>query len=372
MTMMKCEQCGRFVDDKPCPFCQSSRVRPLRPGETHAAPATTSPIERHIVEQSERLAQPSSEPPPAAPQPQRAAPPPEPPASPAAPSAAKVIKGLAKFEELIDDGFEAVLICGLGKSGKSEIASAFTRASTIIRGRSQVSTTEAEAATWHSVGGTNPDEVWFEIINTRRKLVFLDPSGEFYRRVSPAERRRLRLPDVVRDDFTFVDKAVKHLAAIVLVVDLTRTLDEMSDAPWRDQEIALEYMLSAIRWLRYDKSASAASLQVTKAIAKSVLNLPRLNVPVLVLFSKADQLPEHTQRNPMSFAKSRLGYLHGVLLTNARRFRFDFVHTMLHYGVNDDRQAEKPCGVLLPLEWLLTDPFRFIPTLPTRWLGGSK
>src|SRR5258706_15174522 len=40
MNTMRCEQCGRLVDGKPCPFCQSTRVRPLRPGET-----TTSPLE---------------------------------------------------------------------------------------------------------------------------------------------------------------------------------------------------------------------------------------------------------------------------------------------------------------------------------------
>ena len=41
--VMKCEQCGRLVDDKPCPFCQSTRVRELRPGEAVTVEAPPTP-----------------------------------------------------------------------------------------------------------------------------------------------------------------------------------------------------------------------------------------------------------------------------------------------------------------------------------------
>jgi hypothetical protein len=36
-------------------------------------------------------------------------------------------------------------------------------------------------------------------------------------------------------------------------------------------------------------------------------------------------------------------------------------------------QAVDPCGVLLPINWLLEDPFGWLPLqLPTSMIGGGK
>jgi GTP-binding protein EngB required for normal cell division len=295
---------------------------------------------------------------------------PQPPAPPVA--KAPEIRNLAEFEALLTvEKFESIVICGLGKSGKSEIANGFTRANVAFRQRATVSTTRASSGGAYSLGGTAPDEVWFEILNTRRKLVFLDPSGEFFMKISPTERQRLRLPDITPEYFQFVRVAVQRLAAVVLVVDLTRTLDDMADSPWRNQEIDLDYTLAALRWLRHDKAAAVEQLGVTSLMASRLPTLPRLDVPVLVLFSKADKLGELTNELPSSFARRKLPTLFGSIRTHARRYRFDFVSTMREVnGV--DRQAPRPCGVLLSMEWLISDPFRWMPSLPTRFLQGGS
>jgi len=40
------------------------------------------------------------------------------------------------------------------------------------------------------------------------------------------------------------------------------------------------------------------------------------------------------------------------------------------HGKVDAIQVERPCGVLLSMEWLLSDAFRWMPSLPTRFLEG--
>jgi len=405
--VMKCEQCGRLVDDKPCPFCQSTRVRPLKPGEEgyDARTPPASPRAEKVFEPP--LQRPEPPPKPPAPRAERPRTPPPPKAAPSADagerwatpstqtpepassrstapeSKAREIRGLAEFEALLNvEHFNSVIVCGLGNSGKSEIAAGFTRANAYFRGRSQNTNLRAMSAKMYTLGSTGVGEVWFQTINTRRKLVFLDPSGEFFKAISPIERQRIGLPDVTPDHFRFVRAAVAHLAAVVLVIDLTRTFDELAASPWQDQETDLDFTLGAIRFLRHDKTVETENVNLSTLIGARLPRLPRLDVPVLVLFSKADMLDERTVQTfetPLSFVKRRLPRLHSSLRTHAHRYRFDFVHTMRapkpdelrpEDGKVDAVQVPRPCGVLLSMEWLLTDPFRWMPSLPTRFLEG--
>jgi hypothetical protein len=416
MNTMRCEQCGRFVDGKPCPFCQSTRVRPVKPGETPSSPLDSSsaePAQQSATLQTVKPFEEKKAEPPRSPRPveerkvdpprgtalalppldnvvddepvtaldrPRSAPlptrdtPPSPSAAVPPPRAAKPaeIRNLAEFEAMLTvEGFQAIVICGLGKSGKSEIASGFTRANSAFRLKATVGTMPGSSDVPYALGGTAPGEVWFQPLNTPRKLAFLDPSGEFFRMMSPSERRRLRLPDVTPEYFDFVRVAVQRLAGIVLVVDLTRVLDDMAESPWLSQEHDLAYTLAALRWLRRDKRAAVEHLGVTSLIASRVESLRRLDVPVLVLFSKADRLEDKmTNEAPYSFARRRLTTLFGAVHTHARRYRFDFASTM-RFVNGVDRQAPRPCGVLLPMEWLVNSPFRWLPSLPTRLLAGG-
>jgi len=291
-------------------------------------------------------------------------------ADPVAPAAPAGIVGLDEFHALLDRGTKAVILCGASYSGKSEIASGYIRANSAYRGRAQNLTLRASLRSDYVLGATNPGEVWFQVIDNKR--AFLDPSGEFYKWLSREERQRLGLTDDVTEaNFQFVQRAVSALAGIIVVVDLTSTVDRRQQQPWRRQEEDLKFVLSALRWLRWDKEARPEAIGVSTNIAQRVSTLPRIDKRVLVLFSKADQLARLTNQTPLELARKRLPTLHGALMTHASRFRYDFCNTMVKTAQGD--QAVDPCGVLLPMDWLLDDPLRWLPLqLPTSWIGGGR
>ncbi len=297
---------------------------------------------------------------------------PRPDPAPVEENAPRKIVGLDEFEALLKKGTKAIVMCGDSGTGKSEIAYGFLRALAVYRGESRLLTLRAPNRSEGTLGGTVAGEIWHQVINS--KLAFLDPSGEFFKKLSPEERRKLKLPDVTEEMFEFVRKAVRKLAGIVLVVDLTRTLGPNDFSPWRWQEDDLQFVLTALRFLRYDRKTRPNQIGYTVNMANRVDKMPRIDKPVLVLFSKADQLPEYTNESPLELAQQYLPTLHSALMSNARRFRYDFCHTMINtpQGIS---KADRPCGVLLSMEWLLRDPLRWIPfQFPTSsWvIGGGK
>jgi hypothetical protein len=209
-----------------------------------------------------------------------------------------------------------------------------------------------------------PNEVWYQVVAGQDKRVFIDPSGEFFATLSPYKRARLQLPDLTARDFDFMRRTVEQLAGIVLVFDLTRVLDIDSDAAWRDQENDFHFLLAALRWLRFDGKEPKREIGTTAAIAAYANSLPRIDVPILVTFTKADKLGDFTLDVPVEFARHRLPVLHGALRTHASRYHYDFCHTMLSTNTGD-RPVERPMGVLLAFEWLLNPPFRWMPRMGT-------
>ncbi len=267
---------------------------------------------------------------------------------------------LPSLMQLFDDGWKAIIVCGAVCSGKSELVRGFTRARSIFRGHTTLTHKSASP-----VGGTMPGAVWYQIVKGPDKRVFIDPSGEFFARLSPDRRARLDLPDLTIDYFDFIRRSVQQLAGIVLVVDLTRESYEMSASPWRDQENDFRFLLPAIRWLRFERPERQPEVGITSAISTRAASLPRLDVPVIVLFTKADRLECHVNQIPLDFARRRLPTLHGSLMTHARRYRYDFCYTMVQTE-SGDQPVDRPCGVFLSLEWLLNPPFRWMPRLLTR------
>jgi GTP-binding protein EngB required for normal cell division len=351
MAIYHCDSCNADRDDDVCEKCG----RETRLVDASApAPAPTA------VVIAPRPAPPRPEPPPVTPSPQAAP----------LPRDVANIRGLDEFHALLDRGLESIIVCGSSQAGKSEIAAGFTRANSVYRGKAQFLTLRTTVQAGYSLGGTVAGEVWYQLIDDKR--VFLDPSGEFFNLLSAEYRQRFQLPEITEDDFRFVQRAVSRLAGIVLVVDLTRAVDDRDFTPWRRQENELNFVLPALRWLRWDKEARPDAIGVTTNIAQRANALPMLDKPVLVLFSKADQLTRYVNQSPLDFAKRRLPILHGALMTHAKRFRYDFCHTMTRTAAGD-QEVDNPCGVLLPVEWLLHDPFRWLPfRLPTRLLGGGK
>jgi GTP-binding protein EngB required for normal cell division len=376
MATYQCELCGRYYDEPWCSQDQRELTREVDPATVPAGEVVAA-IERNAADLAAAtppvvtppMATPETVP---APRPARVRPPrPVEPAAPtdSAPPQEREIVGLTEFRSLLDRDFRAVVVCGLPGTGKSQIVNAFTKANTIYRGRAQFAMQRATLRTDHALGSTLAQEVWYQVADDRH--VFLDPSGEFFRALSLEERQRLRLPDVTDEYFDFVRDAVQKLAGIVLVVDLFGGGTKIDRSGWRAQENDLTFVLPVLRWLRFEKEPRPPGVGVSINIAARVQRLPRLDVPVLVLFSKADRLDTLTNQVPLDFARRNLPTLHGALLTHTKRFRFDFCHTMVRSG-DGDRAVDRPCGVLLSMEWLLDGRFRWLPRLSTPSLGGGK
>jgi hypothetical protein len=392
MARYECSQCGTIGENTTCLNCGSTQLRKLE-----EAPLS-DPVKESIEQQSAALAEaqapvraaaaPRKETPKASPPPKPAAEQ-RPPASvvrmprAAEPAAAAVaetreqtkIVNLDQFEMLMKRGVKAVIICGGSQAGKSEIARGFTRARKMLRGRTSTTMLGSSDVRYDvdALGGTVPGTVWYQLIDHRH--AFFDPSGEFFNRFSARYRKDQNLGDVDESYFDFVRTAVRKLAGIVLVFDLTNITDPTAENPWQEQESVLEYTLQVLRWLRFDKKPRDQEMELRARMGMYLEKhkRKRLDVPVLVLFSKADRLVEYdyTNEHPLSFARNNLPTLHAALLTNARRFRFDYAHTMVHRG-DIDYPAKYPCGVLLPIEWLIGDPFSPLRQLPTSLLGGGK
>ncbi|HET8798064.1 MAG TPA: hypothetical protein VFO89_10280, partial [Thermoanaerobaculia bacterium] len=83
-----------------------------------------------------------------------------------------------------------MIICGGSQTGKSHIAAGYIRANALYRGKAQNVTLRTTIKD-DTFGATNPEEIWYQIIDSRR--TFLDPSGEFFRRLDAEYRRFLSL-----------------------------------------------------------------------------------------------------------------------------------------------------------------------------------
>ncbi len=274
------------------------------------------------------------------------------------PAPARVVVGLSQLTAIFEQGLKAIVVGGATASGKSELIAGYQRADSRLRGRAHM----LMSRSYDRLGGTAPGEVWYQVAGRRR--VFVDPAGEFFTRISPLFRSRLQLPELTEADFDFIRNSVRQLAGIILTVDLTQRRDGAAETSWRDQEFDLQFLLAALRWLRFDGARRSPEISIDAAIAHRVVWLPKIDVPVLVAFTKADLLGPYTDFNPLEFAQQRLPLLHGALLTHARRYRYDFCHTMIRTA-DGDRPAESPCGVLLPFEWLLDPPLGWVPRMPT-------
>ena len=256
---------------------------------------------------------------------------------------------------IFDEGYKAIVVCGQACTGKSELVAGFLRARTIFR-----SGTPHLRHPLGPAGPTMPGEVWFQ--TTDNKRVFIDPSGEFFSVLMPGHRERQHLPQPNIHAFDFIRRSVRHLAGIVLVVDLTREDIGQSQPSWRNQENDFRFLLPAIRWLRFEPAVRQGQGSVVTAISKRAESLPRIDVPILVIFTKADLLGSYVHELPLDFARRHLPALDAALMTHARRYRYDFCHTMVRTS-GRDQPVDRPCGVLLSFEWLLNPPFRWVPRL---------
>jgi len=147
----------------------------------------------------------------------------------------------------------------------------------------------------------------------------------------------------------------------------------------------LAWMLVLLRWLQQGgRRAPGSRISFQEDVNREVMrHRRRLKVPVLVLFSRADELNDlplpgssrslyPVGESPLLLAYHRLPRLLEVLATHVDHFRLDFVHSLVTDHDTGEIVDPEACGVSLSLAWLLDGSWRW-PTLPTRhWIAWQR
>jgi hypothetical protein len=292
--------------------------------------------------------------------------------------------GLDALEGTLERGRRAIMMLGLSNSGKSQIVRAFTQEAAKHH---QVTALEVSRILFEDgpIGGTTSGTIWYQQVDIDgRHYVFVDPSGEDLKFLLPqvggTSTKVLSSATIDPTRLLLLHKASKRLDALVVVVDMLRT-PASSIYPWSRQEEQLAWLLRVVRWLRADTPDDAVDFSVggklglISHIDDRAPRVAKIDVPVQVLFSKADRLPiETTRQRPLYYARTHLPTLHAALTSHTREFRYDFISTM-HESPDrkTDIPSDRPWGVFLSFEWLLFDSYRRFGKLPARWLmyGGS-
>lgn len=294
-------------------------------------------------------------------------------ATPVAPIAEPAIglaasPGAAQLTEYLADGFEIFLVAGIGGSGKTHLME-------IFRGQDQLDRVQ-------DVGGrlmpTHPQKIEVHPIpHPRRRAIFVDTSGEHFNRLyNVAERAE------GKEEIQLLDVVTRGLGGLILLFKLSEQWDPKSEGR---QPRMLINILRLLRWLRGGgRLAGAGHRPLPQRVDAEVERMPTLEVPVLLLFSFADQLagcelppPQgriHSPGRPIyPPGEDPLLLLHhyapevlAALEKNVHSFHVDFCHSV----VQDDREQlfADACGVATARDWLMLASQRR-PLLPTRfWL----
>lgn len=388
MSAYHCSTCGVFRDDEICPVCLEP-TRHAVPAEAPVPPpppdAATSATPAAVVEH-----EPSFEPAPAV-RPHPAA------AVVAAPAAsrtaastparrqAETIIPQARQRELqqyVDDGYEVFLIAGVAGAGKTELLGAYRQDAFLDRIRRR----DGRALP------TPPKHLdCLPVHMGNRKVVFVDASGEDLQRLHPKLRPTGEIDESAVD---FLRLIGRRLGGVVLLLHLGRLWGpgQHDEADRAQVEIAT-WILMLLRYFQAGRAPydPTGAISFAHHVDREVRRLERrLRVPVLTLFSMADELvgvpvPESggapTGRtldpigeHPLLVAHHGLPGLVEALRVHATHFRFDFVHSLVtdpDTGVVVDRE---PWGVSPSLAWLLDDTWRRRwPSVPTRvWIDCQR
>jgi len=286
-------------------------------------------------------------------------------------------EGLRQVEQYVAEGYEIFLIVGIGGVGKTELLHASRQGAFLSAfGRGQRQGGRAQRTALGTLQ-THP------FAAGRRKVVFVDASGEDFAALYPALQR---VGAVGPEQVAFLQLVARNLAGLVLLLDLDklwRSREENPSDP-HQQEI-LAWILELVRWLRLGTPYAPGAIPFQEHVDRQVRTLDRrLDVPVQVLFSRADELggltlserpgeawmhqggaggPERRLyplgESPLLLAWHRLPVLWEALVTHVRWFRVDFAHslTLDAAGAVAD---ETPNGVLYSLGWVLQRHWRWL------------
>ena len=313
--------------------------------------------------------------------PPRAAAAPEPAARTATQETSRNLVGEEILKSFLDEGYEIVLIAGVGGVGKTQLLDAFKNDAFLqsiekLDGKVQANAPGVIKCYPASVGGD--------------KVLFLDASGEDFKFMYPS----LKTGRLTEKDIALLTMISRNLRGVMLVIDLARLWYQNvnSDAADPHQVRIAAWILELLRWLQWDgRYDSKSAVEFQDQVDASVQRMRRkLNVPVQVLYSKADELsgkliplPPQAQfreafqketrkrtlepvgEEPLHLTMHRLPDLYLALTTHAKYFRVDFAHSFYV-----DRQSTQtfavPCGVFYSVGWLLGTRSR-LPLLSTRF-----
>jgi hypothetical protein len=309
------------------------------------------------------------------------------PASAARPEHTAILQaGQRQLMGYVQDGYAVYLVAGIAGVGKTELLVAYQKQRALEDDTVYLPPSASRA------GGADPTVlgtlICYPIAAAGRKVVLVDASGEHFRGLYPHLRRSTA---VTAADVDFLKLVGKSLHGLVLLVDLNRLWNPTQEADQEQVEIA-NWILILLRWLlfagTYDENSGRAFHEEVNRAA--MLLERRLPQPVLVLFSRADQLnglalpgepqaasppaaPKRTLfplgEQALLLAYHALPRLYRSVRTHGDHFHFDFAHSLLLDASGKMIAQREPCGVTSSLNWLLDPGWRWPGAIPSRhWI----
>lgn len=258
---------------------------------------------------------------------------------------------LDALRDYLEDGYEAFVVAGASGTGKTRLVEAYA-------------TTQAQ--------GTDP--MCHPVSAGRRKVVLVDLPSKVFERLTG---------DVDPQALDFLRLLRPRLSGLVVLIDLKG----LWGGPRTAQVESVNWLLVLMRWLAGGgQQPEEGRLPFRDHVLREVLRRDRLEVPVLVLFSRADEsngvaVPRRPARggfvsgegrtlfpageDPLLLAYHGLPELFEALLHHARHFRFDFAHALVTDPDTGEIRDPLPCGVFLSLDALIAG--RSWLDVPTRF-----
>lgn len=354
-------------------------------------PAASAPAERPTLpDEDDPWGSPSPAPPAAAPPAAPAADEPwaeRPPVPPV-----EAFEGARQLAEYVEEGYEIVLVVGIGGVGKTELLHS-SRQRAFLSSFS-AATRRAGRALPTAPGrlDTHPFAVG------RRKVVFVDASGEHFASLYPELQRTGQIRP---EQIGFLELVSKRLAGVVLLVDLRRLWGGAADdQQGARQEEVLAWVLQLLRWLEHGGRHDAESaIGFQEQVNRELRTMRRrLRVPVQLLLSKADELrglavpaPPGERwlagaagrgerrlfplgERPLLLAYHHLPVLWPALATHVKHFRVDFAHSLITDPDSGAVTEDTANGLVYSLGWLLQPSWRWLrhPRLAPLFLGTRE
>lgn len=358
-----CENCRKDVEADPCPACRLPARRKRDQEESQSRSREESSALKLVAKPN--------------PSPQSAASSPQQKVT----EESSTRDETAQLQDYLKKGYEVFLIAGITGAGKTELLGAYKQNAyldELVREQGRALPTPVESLNCYAI------EVG------RRKVIFMDASGERFRQLYP-EAGGVGLREA---QIEFLRTVSSQLRGLILLVDLGRLWgSERAQDPANARQVQIvSWVLQLLRWLRFGSKYEPGPVSFQAHVNRELKTMRRrLKIPVQVLFSKADclngllapQQSGHQSRpgetavhrtlfpageDPILLSYHCLPELLETLVTHARHFRFDFVHSLVTDRVTGAVTDSSSRGVTLSLQWLLGWSWRW-PMIPSRyWL----